>query len=37
MAFDVRTFHNAILDDGPLPLGLLESRINDWIAQQKRK
>jgi len=35
--FDVRTFHNAVLDDGPLPLDLLESRINAWIAEQKRK
>ncbi|HXG92297.1 MAG TPA: DUF885 domain-containing protein [Blastocatellia bacterium] len=35
--FDVRKFHNAILDDGPLPLNLLEQRIVDWIAAQKRK
>jgi uncharacterized protein (DUF885 family) len=35
--FDVRTFHNAVLDDGPLPLDLLETRINAWIAEQKRK
>jgi uncharacterized protein (DUF885 family) len=35
--FDVRKFHNAVLDDGPLPLDLLERRINDWIAEQKRK
>ena len=34
--FDVRRFHNAVLDDGPLPLDLLEKRINDWIAEQKR-
>jgi uncharacterized protein (DUF885 family) len=36
-SFDVRKFHNAVLDDGPLPLDLLERRINDWIAAQKRK
>ena len=36
-SFDVRKFHNAILDDGPLPLDLLERRISDWIAAQKRK
>ncbi len=35
--FDLRTFHNAVLDDGPLPLDLLEQRINAWIAEQKRK
>jgi uncharacterized protein (DUF885 family) len=34
--FDVRKFHNAILDDGPLPLDVLERRINDWLAAQKR-
>ena len=35
--FDVRKFHNAVLDDGPLPLDLLERRINEWIAEQKRR
>jgi uncharacterized protein (DUF885 family) len=33
--FDVRRFHNAILDDGPLPLTVLESRIDDFIAREK--
>lgn len=33
--FDVRRFHNALLDDGALPLDLLETRINAWIAEQK--
>jgi uncharacterized protein (DUF885 family) len=37
MRFDLRMFHNALLDDGPLPLGLLENRIGEWIAEQKRK
>ena len=32
--FDLRTFHDAILDQGPLPLDLLETKINDWIAAQ---
>jgi uncharacterized protein (DUF885 family) len=35
--FDVRKFHNAILDDGPLPLDLLDRRLSDWIAAEKRK
>jgi uncharacterized protein (DUF885 family) len=35
--FDVRKFHNAVLDDGALPLGLLESRIDAWIADRKGK
>lgn len=33
--FDVRKFHNALLDDGPLPLEILEKRIEEWIAGQK--
>ena len=35
--FDVRTFHNAMLDNGPLPLDILDKRIKEWIAEQKRK
>ena len=34
--FDIRQFHNAVLDEGPLPLDVLEQRINIWIAQQKK-
>jgi uncharacterized protein (DUF885 family) len=34
-AFDVRRFHNAVLDDGPLPLTVLESRIDDFIVREK--
>jgi uncharacterized protein (DUF885 family) len=34
--FDLRRFHNAVLDDGPLPLTVLEARIDEWIATQKR-
>ena len=33
--FDVRGFHNAVLDDGALPLTVLERRIDDWIASRK--
>jgi len=33
--FDLRRFHNAILDDGALPLSVLESRINEWINLEK--
>ncbi len=35
--FDIRRFHNAVLDDGPVPLTVLESRIDEWIAGQKQK
>ena len=33
--FDLRRFHNALLDDGALPLTLLEARIDEWIAREK--
>lgn len=35
--FDVRRFHNAILDDGALPLTVLDERIDEWIAREKAK
>ena len=34
--FDIRFFHNAILDDGALPLTVLESRIDEWIATRRK-
>jgi uncharacterized protein (DUF885 family) len=33
--FDIRTFHDAVLDQGPLPLDLLEAKITAWIVAQK--
>ncbi len=33
--FDLRRFHNAILDDGALPLTVLEARIDEWIDSQR--
>jgi len=33
--FDIRGFHNAVLDDGALPLAVLESRIDEWIRLQQ--
>jgi len=32
--FDIRTFHDEILDGGTLPLDLLEARVDKWIAGQ---
>ena len=32
--FDIRKFHNALIDDGPLPLDVLEQRIEEWIKAQ---
>jgi uncharacterized protein (DUF885 family) len=33
--FDLRAFHDQVLDSGALPLDLLAQRIDSWIAQQK--
>ena len=33
--FDIRKFHDEILDGGTLPLDLLEARVDKWIAAQK--
>jgi uncharacterized protein (DUF885 family) len=32
--FDLRRFHNAVIDNGPLPLGVLEREIDAWIAAE---
>ncbi len=32
--FDLRKFHNAVLDQGALPLTVLERVVDDWIATQ---
>ena len=34
--FDIRKFHDEILDGGTLPLDLLEARTVKWIAEQKK-
>src|SRR5579862_2984208 len=35
--FDIRKFHDEMLDGGTLPLDLLETRTDKWIAEQKPK
>jgi uncharacterized protein (DUF885 family) len=33
--FDIRSFHDEMLNGGVLPLDLLDSRTNSWIQAQK--
>jgi len=32
--FDIRAFHDLVIDSGALPLDVLETRVNAWIAAQ---
>ncbi len=34
-AFDLRGFHDLVLDDGALPLGVLEEQVDRWIRARK--
>ncbi len=36
-AFDFRAFHDAILDEGAMPLSMLAARMGVWIEDQRRK
>ena len=33
--FDIRQFHNQVLETGCVPLAILEDKINNWIANYK--
>jgi uncharacterized protein (DUF885 family) len=33
--FDIREFHNQVLNTGALPLSVLEAKIDRWIESQK--
>ena len=34
--FDIRAFHRAVLEDGALPLNVLDGKIDQWIGAQER-
>jgi uncharacterized protein (DUF885 family) len=33
--FDLRAFHDEVLDGGAMPLDVLSARVHDWVGQQK--
>ena len=35
--FDIRRFHNAVIDDGAVPLDVLDQQITDWIAAERAR
>ena len=35
--FDLRRFHNAVIDHGAVPLDVLDEQIADWIAAEKAR
>jgi uncharacterized protein (DUF885 family) len=36
-AFDIRAFHDQVLEDGTVPLALLRAKLERWIATTARK
>ena len=35
--FDIRAFHDAVLEEGHLPLSMLRERMNLWVDEQEKK
>jgi uncharacterized protein (DUF885 family) len=33
--FDIKKFHEKVLESGVMPLALLESKMNAWMAAEK--
>ena len=34
--FDLKAFHDEVVDSGALPMDVLDERVNGWIAEQKK-
>jgi uncharacterized protein (DUF885 family) len=35
--FDIKQFHDVVLGNGPMPIGLLEQVVEDWIEAQRKR
>jgi uncharacterized protein (DUF885 family) len=35
--FDLRRFHNVVIDSGPVPLAVLDVNVDAWIAAEKKR
>jgi uncharacterized protein (DUF885 family) len=34
-AFDIRAFHDTVLGNGPLPLGVLDEVVRSWVDDER--
>jgi uncharacterized protein (DUF885 family) len=35
--FDIRSFHDAVIEDGPVTLEMLRRKIEDWIESEEHR
>ena len=34
--FDIREFHDTVLENGAIPLEILEAKVNAWVAETSK-